>query len=92
MLELGLNENDFHADAGKIAASSGIDVLITAGPRSQHMAAAARKAGMQHIHEAKDSQEAATIAAQLVQAGDIVLVKGSRGMKMERVVQGLRDK
>lgn len=92
MLELGPQENEFHQEAGRQAASLGIDVLVAAGSRSRGMAEAARKSGVGEVYEAPDSQEAAAVASSIARFGDLVLVKGSRGMKMEFVVEALRKK
>jgi UDP-N-acetylmuramoyl-tripeptide--D-alanyl-D-alanine ligase len=92
MLELGPDEIRFHSDAGKLAAQYGYDVLITAGPLSKHAADAATQKGMKHVYAANDSTEAASIAVEVLQDGDLALVKGSRGMKMETVVEKLRSR
>ena len=89
MLELGPEEDRFHAIAGEQVAASGFQVLIAAGLRSRHMAAAARRAGCPEVIETADSLEAAEMTARIAREGDLVLVKGSRGMKMERVVEEL---
>ena len=90
MLELGSSEIEYHAQAGRSAAQNKIDVLIAAGPLSRHLADAARKSGVSEVHSAENSTEAGEIAAKTLRAGDIVLVKGSRGMKMESVIERLR--
>ncbi len=89
MLELGAEEVRFHSIAGAHVAASGFDALITAGPRSHHMAVAARQGGCPEVLETVNSTEAASLAARVVRNGDLVLVKGSRGMKMERVIEEL---
>jgi len=90
MLELGPQERKFHADAGKLVAEKQIDLLITAGPLSSDMAGAARNAGMQQVYHVPDSGKAAELAPQLIHSGDLVLIKGSRGMKMETVIEALK--
>jgi len=89
MLELGPEEDRFHRAAGEQVASCGFDVLITAGTRRHHMAEAARKSGGPEVFETADSEEAATVAGRVVRKNDLVLIKGSRGMKMERVVEAV---
>jgi UDP-N-acetylmuramoyl-tripeptide--D-alanyl-D-alanine ligase len=91
MLELGSGEIEYHASAGRTAAKNKIDVLITSGPLSRHLAEAAKKNGVSEVHSAENSTEAGEIAAKALRPGDIVLVKGSRGMKMETVIERLRS-
>jgi UDP-N-acetylmuramoyl-tripeptide--D-alanyl-D-alanine ligase len=89
MLELGPEENQFHARAGEQVAAAGFNILIAVGPLSKFMAEAAQKKGIT-VYTADNSQEAAERLSQIVQQGDLVLVKGSRGMKMEEVVKRLQ--
>lgn len=91
MLELGKKEVKFHIQAGKKAAQLGIDILITVGPLSRHMAVGAREYGMgkNQIYSFKDSEEAAEKISSLLKAGDIIMVKGSRGIHMEKIVKSL---
>jgi UDP-N-acetylmuramoyl-tripeptide--D-alanyl-D-alanine ligase len=94
MLELGPKEHEFHKEAGKAAARNGWDVLVTVGPRSLAMEEGAREGGMkrENILSFENSEDAAARMADFVKEGDLVLVKGSRGMKMEHVVQVLLRK
>ena len=90
MLELGTFSVEAHEHAGEIAARS-CDMLITAGIRARGIAAGAKKAGMteEKIIECDRPADAAAQAVALVGEGDIVLVKGSLAMRMERVVKAL---
>ena len=94
MLELGAREREFHLEAGRTAALSGWDLLVTVGPLAALMADGAGAAGLDRARIAAfaDSEEAARALPGLVAAGDLVLVKGSRGVKMERIVESLRDR
>ncbi len=94
MLELGAKEREFHLEAGRTAALSGWDLLVTVGPLAGLMAEGAAAAGMDRarIVSFADSGEAARAVPPLVAAGDLVLVKGSRGVKMERIVESLRER
>ncbi|MDD8027329.1 MAG: UDP-N-acetylmuramoyl-tripeptide--D-alanyl-D-alanine ligase [Acidobacteriota bacterium] len=85
MLELGPGEDAFHAEAGRIAAAAGWDVLLTIGPRSLRTAEAARTAGLDPaaIRSFASSEEAAEALERWLRPGDLVLVKGSRGMRTE---------
>lgn len=86
MLELGEAEKELHAEAGREAARFGVTVLIAVGPRSRQTAAAAREAGVGDVRTADDALEAAGILTDLLRPDDTVLVKGSRGMRMEGVL------
>ncbi len=88
MLELGPEEKQFHADAGEQVAANQFDILITAGPLSHHMGKSAENKGVT-VYTTDDSTEAAEKLASVVQEGDLIIVKGSRGMKMEVAVQRL---
>jgi UDP-N-acetylmuramoyl-tripeptide--D-alanyl-D-alanine ligase len=88
MLELGPDESRFHAEIGAHAAAVGVDLLITVGERSRAMAEAFQADG----HETQvvaDAAQAATLVPKLVRAGDTVLVKASRGVGLEAVVEAL---
>ena len=85
MLELGSQEAALHRAAGAQAADAGVDVLITVGPRARHMADAFDR----EVHAVTDADAAADVLAQLRQPGDVVLVKGSRGVRLERVAERL---
>jgi UDP-N-acetylmuramoyl-tripeptide--D-alanyl-D-alanine ligase len=86
MLELGEAEASLHAEVGEAAARLGVELLVAVGPRSRHTAEAAQKGGVSTVVVAEDAEEAARLLPGLVRAGDTVLVKGSRGMKMEQAL------
>jgi UDP-N-acetylmuramoyl-tripeptide--D-alanyl-D-alanine ligase len=93
MLELGERSAELHQDVGRTAADAGIDVLFTVGGApAKALADAAIAAGMPaaDVHYFATSDEAADVAAALVKAGDLILVKGSRGVKTDRVVDRLK--
>jgi len=94
MLELGEKEGEFHAAAGRMAARSGWDLLVTVGPLARRMAEGATAAGMnpKRIISFADSDEAAEGIVPLLRKGDLVLVKGSRGVRMERIVESLKER
>ena len=91
MLELGDAAPALHHEIGVFARQCGVDRLITLGPLSRSMAEGAREAGMaaHQIHCAADRQDALAILQQLLRAGDVVVLKGSRGMAMEHLVNAL---
>lgn len=93
MLELGEKEAEFHLRAGKQVTEYGWDVLVTIGLLSSYMADGAVASGMSkdHVFSFATSEEAAEKIPSLIQEGDLVLVKGSRGLKTERVVEKLKE-
>jgi UDP-N-acetylmuramoyl-tripeptide--D-alanyl-D-alanine ligase len=93
MLELGDRAVDLHADVGRAAAKAGVDVLFAVGGApAAALADAAIDAGMSrdNVQHFATSDQAADAAVALVKAGDLVLVKGSRGVKTDRVVERLK--
>ncbi|MBI1961380.1 MAG: hypothetical protein HYS45_01610 [Parcubacteria group bacterium] len=89
MLELGSLSEGEHRAIGKLVASLGIDVLITVGERARDMARGAREAGMaeERVFEFGTTQEAGLFVQNRMEKGDLVLVKGSQGMHMEKIVK-----
>jgi UDP-N-acetylmuramoyl-tripeptide--D-alanyl-D-alanine ligase len=85
MLELGPAERSFHVETGRHAAQLGIDLLITVGP----LAAAIGEAFDGESHRVATATEAASTVRELVKPGDVVLVKGSRGVGLEAVCSAL---
>jgi UDP-N-acetylmuramoyl-tripeptide--D-alanyl-D-alanine ligase len=88
MLELGPTGPDLHRETGaKLGGRA--DVVVGVGSLGKLISEGARKAGIKEAHEFEDSTAAAGAAPSLVKEGDAVLVKGSRGARMERVVEAL---
>lgn len=92
MLELGDFEERGHRMVG-VRAAQVADQLVTVGHRAQWIANEARLAGMSEdqVVTLKDSQEAIEYLQDWVGENDVVLVKGSRGMKMDLIVAGLEE-
>jgi UDP-N-acetylmuramoyl-tripeptide--D-alanyl-D-alanine ligase len=88
MLELGETAEEYHRAAGKRVAELGFDLLITVGPLARRMAEGARASGMPpgNVLSADDSEKAAAIIPPLLRADDVILVKGSRGVRTDRIV------
>ena len=91
MAELGADERALHERVGRYAAESSLDLLVCVGTLSEDIARGAREAGMdenrvKHVPTVEAAQEylAATLAE-----GDLVLVKASRFMELERIVKGV---
>lgn len=91
MLELGSESRDLHRQVGQFLASLNISRLVACGVLGHEIAEGARQAGMSEssIVEVPDAQAAAEFLRKVVRQGDIVLVKASRGMKLEQIVQTL---
>jgi UDP-N-acetylmuramoyl-tripeptide--D-alanyl-D-alanine ligase len=89
MLELGPLEAALHREAGKRAVAAGVGALFAIGPLSKNAADAARRGGLPIVQHWPDSARAAAEIGAALEPGDLVVVKGSRGMHLERVVQAL---
>ena len=91
MLELGEDSSTLHRQVGRIAAREGVDHIFAMGEQASHLLAGAAEAGMDsnRLIQASDYQEIASRLRSLVDAADWVLVKGSRGMRMEKVIENL---
>ncbi len=92
MLELGANAAGIHTETGEQIATSGIDMLIGVRGLAEKLVEGARGAGLADAEFTVDSQSAADRIAEIVRPGDIVLVKGSRGVRTEKVVATLLEK
>ena len=91
MLELGPEEERLHREVGALAASV-LDGLVAVGERGRWIAAAARATGLATVIEASDADHAAEAVERAFAPGpsDLVLVKASRGMQLDRTVELLR--
>ncbi|MBI4745232.1 MAG: UDP-N-acetylmuramoyl-tripeptide--D-alanyl-D-alanine ligase [Deltaproteobacteria bacterium] len=95
MLELGVHAEEAHYEIGKKAASTGVDCLFLMGPLSSiHTSRGARDGGMDEgqIVICSDYKDVSGRVNTILTGGDWVLVKGSRGMAMEKVVEGIKEK
>ena len=82
MLELGPESERFHRDIGRYAREAGVDLLVTVGPRA---------VAMEGDQAVADAAEAAALLPELLEDGDTVLVKGSRGVGLEVVAEALQQ-
>ena len=90
MLELGAFEGEAHRALGEEAARAGVATLAAFGPRARATAEAARAAGLADTFHTEDPDALAAFVRGRLQPSDVLLVKGSRGMKLERLVEALR--
>jgi UDP-N-acetylmuramoyl-tripeptide--D-alanyl-D-alanine ligase len=91
MLELGAASRSEHEGVGRLAGGLGLDLLVTVGSESKALDKASTQGKRPPVKRAwfPDAAEAAQWLEKRVTARDRILVKGSRGMKMERVVRKL---
>ena len=89
MFELGEAEQEAHKKVGEEVAEFGIDILITLGERGKIIAEGAKSKGVKSVTSVSTHKEAADILKQVMIKGDTVLIKGSRGMEMEKVFEFL---
>jgi UDP-N-acetylmuramoyl-tripeptide--D-alanyl-D-alanine ligase len=91
MLEIGSYTEEGHKMVGKKIAESGINQLIAVGEKSRDFIHGAKEAGMEDdfIFYFDEPEEAAKFLKNRIKAGDVLLVKGSQGARMEKVVKEL---
>jgi UDP-N-acetylmuramoyl-tripeptide--D-alanyl-D-alanine ligase len=93
MLELGDYSFSAHKETGKTAIECGVNILITRGQDSAWIGEGAMEAGMQpsNVFHSEDNEGVINWLAGNLQEGDRILVKGSRGMRMEEIVSYLKN-
>lgn len=89
MLELGPIAEEAHRDIGRHVRRVGVNTLVTVGPLARLIAETAVDEGMDagEVWPCGSTSEAAGRLREILGAGDVVLVKGSRGMRMEQVIR-----
>lgn len=92
MRELGQDAAARHVEVGQEAARHHVDLLFTFGEHAGELAAGAQGAGLSasKIRATDDMEILKKEVAAVLKAGDVVLIKGSRGMKLERLVDHLK--
>jgi UDP-N-acetylmuramoyl-tripeptide--D-alanyl-D-alanine ligase len=88
MLELGDHARRLHAACGKAAAEAGIDVIVGVRGNAEYLVEAAAGATAVFL---PDAEAAGAWLMENLRSGDVVLVKGSRGVRLERAVEVLRN-
>ncbi len=92
MLELGESAAAVHRETGAKIADAGIDLLIGVRGLAANLIEGARDAGLAAVEFAADSTAAGERLADIIRRGDVVLVKGSRGVRTEAVIEKLSEK
>jgi UDP-N-acetylmuramoyl-tripeptide--D-alanyl-D-alanine ligase len=90
MLELGPDEERLHRELGAVAAVH-LDALLAVGPRARWIAEGASAAGLAQVLTADDTDQAALVLDRELApgVGDLLLVKGSRGVELDRLVEAI---
>lgn len=92
MLELGDWAEKEHEKIGTYLADKKVDVLIAMGDEARFMAKAAKAAGMNEVYTVMTHAEAAAVLRRIMRQGDTVLLKGSRGFAMEKILPYIERK
>ena len=93
MLEMGDQTAAWHERLGRDAAAAGVDYLLVCGEQAGHVAAGACRGGLSpdRVVVRPGWGQLVSVLSERLEPGDVVLVKGSRAMRMERVIRGLRE-
>ena len=91
MLELGRSSNRYHREMAQVVLEQGIDIVFTYGEKARAIGSAARASGMPtgNVRSFLEKRELLSELVQELRDGDVLLVKGSRGMKLDEVVEQL---
>lgn len=92
MLELGSYAETAHTEIGRTVAQSNIDYLLTVGEMSHFTAAAAEESGMKNVFHFNSKEELTEKLLEILENGDAVVFKASRGMKLEDVIHSVYDR
>jgi UDP-N-acetylmuramoyl-tripeptide--D-alanyl-D-alanine ligase len=92
MLELGHEGVELHRACGREAAKAGLELMVAVQGQAKEILEGALEGGMDRsrLKFVGDSVEAGELLAQTVRKGDVVLLKGSRGVKLEQAINTLR--
>lgn len=89
MLELGAQTDALHQEMGAMVPEMNFDMLLTVGEKAKLYVKGAKSKGMKAAHHFASVQELIDTLTEIVSEGDVLLIKGSRGMHMETVVDAL---
>ena len=91
MLELGEMSKNIHFELGKFIKDLEIDYIFTYGEEAKFIAKGLVDAGFNNVSTFSDKKELIKELKRFVKLNDVVLIKGSRGMKMDEVVEELKQ-
>ena len=91
MAELGQASEFAHVEVGRLAARLGMDGLVAVGQWANKMVRAAQEAGLANVAAFDDINVAGQALAIKLDPGDLVLIKGSRAARMERIIEPLKE-
>jgi UDP-N-acetylmuramoyl-tripeptide--D-alanyl-D-alanine ligase len=91
MLELGPESDALHAACGKAAAQAGVDIVVGVRGKARHITDAAREAGAEALF-LETPEAAGQWLREHLEPGDAVLLKASRGVRLERALDGIEAK
>ncbi|MGN1203083.1 MAG: UDP-N-acetylmuramoyl-tripeptide--D-alanyl-D-alanine ligase [Eubacterium sp.] len=92
MLELGEYSQTAHEEVGKLVADANIDYLLTVGEMSKYIVCSAKDNNMKNALHFDSKEELANKLLEILDAGDAVVFKASRGMKLEDVIHSVYDR
>lgn len=92
MFELGEDSDAFHAEVGRYAGESSVDVLIAVGSQARYIYEAAKEIiGESKVHYYETKELLMADIGSMISSGDVILLKGSRGMAMDQVVKKIME-
>ena len=89
MLELGSVSEEAHKEVGRELAAHNFAAVVTRGPMGSFIADGAEEGGVPEVFRAGSHEEAADYLHKILEPGDTILFKGSRGMQMEKIIDML---
>jgi len=94
MKELGQQSGQLHAELGRRVAQAQVKLLVAVGSHAEEVAAAAKETAGNRLSVRRFADTAAAVSAMvgLLEPGDVVLLKGSRAMEMDRLLEPIRRK
>ena len=93
MLELGEFSEKLHEEVGKFVVNNKIDILVTVGKCAKYIASSAKENKMneKNIYSCDTKEEAINYLNNILEKDDIVLIKASHGMKLDAIVEALKN-